>query len=145
MRLPCRDSPPIRGQRSSAGCTEVPLLREDWRSGALPPDNLRPGRQEPRPGWGKCQGSPYSVQGLSDLTESWEKAPTARWWSGSRPARSCTMPGSSGGSTRRLSEAKREVGLSLIHISEPTRRTPISYAVFCLKKKKITKNKNLIN
>src|SRR5680860_1632331 len=29
--------------------------------------------------------------------------------------------------------------LSLIHISEPTRRTPISYAVFCLKKKN-TKN-----
>src|SRR5665647_2588517 len=28
--------------------------------------------------------------------------------------------------------------LSLIHISEPTRRTPISYAVFCLKKKKET-------
>src|SRR5665647_2858452 len=26
------------------------------------------------------------------------------------------------------------VDLSLIHISEPTRRTPISYAVFCLKK-----------
>ena len=26
------------------------------------------------------------------------------------------------------------IGLSLIHISEPTRRTPISYAVFCLKK-----------
>ena len=33
--------------------------------------------------------------------------------------------------------------LSLIHISEPTRRTPISYAVFCLKKKneKNTKTK----
>ena len=30
------------------------------------------------------------------------------------------------------------VELSLIHISEPTRRTPISYAVFCLKKKKKT-------
>ena len=30
-----------------------------------------------------------------------------------------------------------EMRLSLIHISEPTRRTPISYAVFCLKKKKI--------
>src|SRR5680860_714820 len=29
-----------------------------------------------------------------------------------------------------------ECFLSLIHISEPTRRTPISYAVFCLKKKK---------
>ena len=26
------------------------------------------------------------------------------------------------------------MGLSLIHISEPTRRTPISYAVLCLKK-----------
>src|SRR5664279_5790433 len=31
--------------------------------------------------------------------------------------------------------------LSLIHISEPTRRTPISYAVFCLKKKKINVTK----
>ena len=31
--------------------------------------------------------------------------------------------------------------LSLIHISEPTRRTPISYAVFCLKKKKSEKKK----
>ena len=27
------------------------------------------------------------------------------------------------------------IHLSLMHISEPTRRTPISYAVFCLKKK----------
>ena len=29
--------------------------------------------------------------------------------------------------------------LSLIHISEPTRRRGISYAVFCLKKKKIAR------
>src|SRR5680860_1170500 len=35
-----------------------------------------------------------------------------------------------GVSTRKVDD------LSLIHISEPTRRTPISYAVFCLKKKK---------
>ena len=35
--------------------------------------------------------------------------------------------------------------LSLIHISEPTRRTPISYAVFCLKKKKKKKNKTKYN
>src|SRR5665647_4954 len=34
---------------------------------------------------------------------------------------------------RYLNELKA-LGLSLIHISEPTRRTPISYAVFCLKK-----------
>ena len=33
-------------------------------------------------------------------------------------------------------EAKMKlIVLSLIHISEPTRRTPISYAVFCLKKR----------
>src|SRR5665647_826938 len=32
--------------------------------------------------------------------------------------------------------AMATLDLSLIHISEPTRRTPISYAVFCLKKKK---------
>ena len=30
----------------------------------------------------------------------------------------------------------RDTGLSLIHISEPTRLRRISYAVFCLKKKK---------
>src|SRR5680860_1020292 len=41
----------------------------------------------------------------------------------------------------RLLEGKSMMGyvknlaLSLIHISEPTRRTPISYDVFCLKKK----------
>src|SRR5665647_2977423 len=32
-------------------------------------------------------------------------------------------------------QINKEIDLSLIHISEPTRRTPISYAVFCLKKK----------
>ena len=33
-------------------------------------------------------------------------------------------------------EKKAGVPLSLIHISEPTRQAEISYAVFCLKKKK---------
>src|SRR5665647_3637104 len=37
---------------------------------------------------------------------------------------------------RATAPAAAVVLLSLIHISEPTRRTPISYAVFCLKKKK---------
>src|SRR5680860_1792572 len=42
------------------------------------------------------------------------------------------------------SGATESNNLSLIHISEPTRRTPISYAVFCLKtkKNKHTKNSN---
>src|SRR5664279_551142 len=35
-----------------------------------------------------------------------------------------------------LHSERRLQFLSLIHISEPTRRTPISYAVFCLKKTK---------
>ena len=35
-----------------------------------------------------------------------------------------------------IEDIKAVLELSLIHISEPTRRTPISYAVFCLKKKK---------
>ena len=35
-----------------------------------------------------------------------------------------------------ISQVDSQTFLSLIHISEPTRRTPISYAVFCLKKKK---------
>src|SRR5680860_1822358 len=37
---------------------------------------------------------------------------------------------------RKVLSVYKSLGLSLIHISEPTRRTPISYAVFCLKKKK---------
>ncbi|VDG23167.1 Thymidine kinase [Lactobacillus plantarum ZJ316] [Lactiplantibacillus mudanjiangensis] len=38
-----------------------------------------------------------------------------------------------------------ELALSLIHISEPTRRRGISYAVFCLKKKKIKQKKKKQN
>ena len=38
--------------------------------------------------------------------------------------------------SRTTQEGHTILHLSLIHISEPTRRTPISYAVFCLKKKK---------
>src|SRR5680860_1838297 len=48
--------------------------------------------------------------------------------------------------TRTFTQPPTECALSLIHISEPTRRTPISYAVFCLKKKKknkITKSHNI--
>src|SRR5680860_925408 len=38
------------------------------------------------------------------------------------------------GAQRVINAACAVQALSLIHISEPTRRTPISYAVFCLKK-----------
>src|SRR5665647_3190167 len=44
----------------------------------------------------------------------------------------CAYPGS----VILVSHDRFFMDLSLIHISEPTRRTPISYAVFCLKKKK---------
>eukprot|EP01016_Furgasonia_blochmanni_P057159 TRINITY_DN9879_c0_g1_i3.p2 TRINITY_DN9879_c0_g1~~TRINITY_DN9879_c0_g1_i3.p2 ORF type:complete len:109 (-),score=5.64 TRINITY_DN9879_c0_g1_i3:4-330(-) len=40
------------------------------------------------------------------------------------------------GLTKKKNIQGAQENLSLIHISEPTRRTPISYAVFCLKKKK---------
>src|SRR5660397_246861 len=40
---------------------------------------------------------------------------------------------------RHLQEAEAHQVLSLIHISEPTRLRRISYAVFCLKKKKMKK------
>ena len=46
---------------------------------------------------------------------------------------------------RPISICEIDKELSLIHISEPTRRTPISYAVFCLKKKKQQKPKEMIN
>src|SRR5678815_6036212 len=39
-------------------------------------------------------------------------------------------------------EMSERTNLSLIHISEPTRLLSISYAVFCLKKKKKQRNKN---
>ena len=42
---------------------------------------------------------------------------------------------------RVIQKAIRGYGLSLIHISEPTRLGMISYAVFCLKKKKKIKKK----
>src|SRR5680860_1479004 len=35
------------------------------------------------------------------------------------------------GQNGRIMSQSEDVDLSLIHISEPTRRTPISYAVFC--------------
>ena len=38
----------------------------------------------------------------------------------------------------RLAMLQAALGLSLIHISEPTRLLSISYAVFCLKKKQQT-------
>src|SRR5665213_225216 len=40
------------------------------------------------------------------------------------------------GATPTVAAGAAAVGLSLIHISEPTRQAEISYAVFCLKKKK---------
>ena len=43
--------------------------------------------------------------------------------------------------TQALIDKVLEFDLSLIHISEPTRQAEISYAVFCLKKKKIRKQK----
>src|SRR5665647_592067 len=49
----------------------------------------------------------------------------------------CISKGEADAPFRLASITRRQIStvawLSLIHISEPTRRTPISYAVFCLK------------
>ena len=47
-------------------------------------------------------------------------------------------PGGWGGLIIFADKSELEIGLSLIHISEPTRRYAISYAVFCLKKYSLT-------
>ena len=80
-----------------------------------------------------------SIEELETLLPQLEKASSkkhthadAGWW--------LTMAGSSGGTALAVSAGNQahELDLSLIHISEPTRQEAISYAVFCLKKKKHT-------
>eukprot|EP00658_Telonema_sp_P-2_P011868 TRINITY_DN1453_c0_g2_i3.p1 TRINITY_DN1453_c0_g2~~TRINITY_DN1453_c0_g2_i3.p1 ORF type:complete len:215 (+),score=77.76 TRINITY_DN1453_c0_g2_i3:54-698(+) len=46
---------------------------------------------------------------------------------------------------RVTTEARKSLELSLIHISEPTRLLSISYAVFCLKKKKKNRSKIVVH
>eukprot|EP00658_Telonema_sp_P-2_P055869 TRINITY_DN443_c0_g1_i19.p2 TRINITY_DN443_c0_g1~~TRINITY_DN443_c0_g1_i19.p2 ORF type:complete len:100 (-),score=26.87 TRINITY_DN443_c0_g1_i19:11-310(-) len=60
------------------------------------------------------------------------------WW---RPSMLLALPEPfpahrARGRERVFREVRVDQGLSLIHISEPTRLLSISYAVFCLKKKK---------
>src|SRR5664279_6134247 len=50
--------------------------------------------------------------------------------------RNLSMTSCSATSVTNQSPQASRLNLSLIHISEPTRRTPISYAVFCLETKK---------
>src|SRR5680860_1790066 len=71
---------------------------------------------EAEPGARTEDGKPYTAMDLC-TAQDWIVLPQLR-----------QVPG--------VTEVNTVGGLSLIHISEPTRRTPISYAVFCLKKKK---------
>src|SRR5665647_499402 len=61
------------------------------------------------------RSTPLYSSAASDVYKRQLLAGEGYWWDGGQPVPACI--------------------LSLIHISEPTRRTPISYAVFCLKKK----------
>src|SRR5664279_2336784 len=75
------------------------------------------------------------IEGGYRVVEVWESREAANTFYGSglykeATASSPTQP------KILMTWAVSGVDLSLIHISEPTRRTPISYAVFCLKKKK---------
>src|SRR5665647_3517398 len=70
----------------------------------------------------RCRWSRQSCLQVEGVTQrpDFQGPRCDRWVSTRRPRPRCPDP----------------LQLSLIHISEPTRRTPISYAVFCLKKKK---------
>src|SRR5680860_1580506 len=90
--------------------------------------------------------SPATEEVLAEVTEASE-ADVDRAVAAARRAFTRTWSKMSGAErgkylfriARIMAERSRELAvlesLSLIHISEPTRRTPISYAVFCLKKK----------
>ena len=75
---------------------------------------------------------------------AWEDSPSSQIRGGGRSRLACwpKMEGvvilSSGSIFAKPEQELKggEEGLSLIHISEPTRLGMISYAVFCLKKKK---------
>eukprot|EP00658_Telonema_sp_P-2_P050428 TRINITY_DN38469_c0_g1_i1.p1 TRINITY_DN38469_c0_g1~~TRINITY_DN38469_c0_g1_i1.p1 ORF type:complete len:181 (+),score=49.55 TRINITY_DN38469_c0_g1_i1:151-693(+) len=62
------------------------------------------------------------------------EAPRSAWGASSQQIRSAVREEPTAGPGRRV--VSTDIGLSLIHISEPTRLLSISYAVFCLKKKK---------
>src|SRR5680860_150684 len=75
---------------------------------------------------------------LVSLNSARQKAKIASWKSSTSSSLAAAVTCCSDGnalSDNAIDQAAMCI-LSLIHISEPTRRTPISYAVFCLKKKK---------
>src|SRR5674476_1547271 len=57
-------------------------------------------------------------------------------WSLSGFCRAIILPFNNNSTSSQLLYTFTSLNLSLIHISEPTRQAEISYAVFCLKKKK---------
>src|SRR5674536_398074 len=83
--------------------------------------------------WAGRPRGPRGVRGGADpAADRCHRVAATRWHrsaAGSAPPR-----------THRGPRGRPAHRLSLIHISEPTRLLSISYAVFCLKKKKKTKN-----
>ena len=77
----------------------------------------RPGDPNVAAGWVAKVGSVHERPGITGVAHLFEHM---------------MFKGTAAIGTRNI---EQDLQLSLIHISEPTRRTPISYAVFCLKKK----------
>eukprot|EP00658_Telonema_sp_P-2_P080015 TRINITY_DN7885_c0_g2_i3.p1 TRINITY_DN7885_c0_g2~~TRINITY_DN7885_c0_g2_i3.p1 ORF type:complete len:227 (-),score=54.60 TRINITY_DN7885_c0_g2_i3:56-736(-) len=86
-------------------------------------------------------GSPSTA---ADIRGQYGNASTHRPTLSTSPGSRVASSSVSQKNSRHVSGAYQAHGLSLIHISEPTRLLSISYAVFCLKKKK-KKNKNRQN
>src|SRR5680860_907829 len=96
--------------------------------GRIPDESIRAirrDRMELAEFWGGCRGSD-SAPGHPAHGTGRMRIP------GARPL---SAPQTRANSIRVRWNVATPSPLSLIHISEPTRRTPISYAVFCLKKK----------
>src|SRR5665647_3890265 len=119
-----------------------------WRESVLPYEDPCDGRPERFDG-SSAQGVPEAASRTLTLRQAgWRSAggmqETSSHPSGHDPRFARPIQSLVAGGTRCERCTRSTLPLSLIHISEPTRRTPISYAVFCLKKKNININLNLI-
>src|SRR5664279_5064567 len=112
--LPSRASGRVRAHRPSS----IPL-RSNVSANPAPRPLLAPVTTATRPAWVLTPGPPSAVCGHEDVLHVAVRSQGLETELAAEPG------------LLHAPEAGLDPHLSLIHISEPTRRTPISYAVFC--------------
>src|SRR5678815_5580389 len=141
--LACQPSWPCDAARSHGAC----VFSGSWYAGGQSPRTRRLASS-----WATIHLSPSDALLGGGVTGSFSRAQgaprhhqtpgratrTSMWWkSGSHhPSMRISMIGSFRELPPTVRGRGQPLSLSLIHISEPTRLLSISYAVFCLKKKK---------